>query len=289
MGKPIVAVQHHLAHVVACMVDNDVAAPCLGVAWDGTGFGADGTIWGGEFLAIDGTRARRVAHLLPFPLPGGDAAARDPRRSALGALFETCGVHALSMLDIPALAALPDVDRAQLGAMLERKLRCPRTSSAGRLFDAAAAILGVCTRASFEGQAAMALEFRAGSEPAPAWEVSIERAGGAGPWVVDWRPMLVALVRELRSGVATDVLSARVHATFAAVVGAVALRVGLRRVLLTGGCFQNRRLLESSIHELERHGFLPYWHRQVPPNDGGVSLGQLVAATRGIELREESD
>jgi hydrogenase maturation protein HypF len=134
----------------------------------------------------------------------------------------------------------------------------------------------------------MALEFAAGSEPAEPWDLPIERDGATGPWIVDWRPMVVALVRELRSGVTPNALSARVHASFAAAITGVALRIGLRRVVLTGGCFQNRRLLESSIHELERHGLSPYWHRRVPPNDGAIALGQLVAATRGIELREET-
>lgn len=259
---PLRYVQHHAAHAYACLADNNLAGPGLAVVWDGTGLGTDGTIWGGEFLRIDGGRWERVDHLRTFRLPGGEAAVRDPRRAALGALFELYGAN------VPVDLGFAPRELDVLLAMLQRGVNAPLTSSAGRLFDAVAALVGLGRSVSFEGQAAMALEFAADAEGEAYAEVSC-----------DWAGLLRQIVRDVLAGAPRGRIAARFHASLAALVVGVARRVGERNVLLTGGCFQNRRLSESTIAALRDAGFEPYWHQRVPPNDGGVALGQVLAAT----------
>ncbi|HEY8902060.1 MAG TPA: carbamoyltransferase HypF [Chthoniobacterales bacterium] len=271
-----IAVQHHWAHVVSCLADNGIDGPALGVAWDGTGYGTDGTIWGGEFLRAKGNSFERVAHLRTFRLPGGDVAAREPRRSALGLLFE-CG-----LLDHPALAPLREFSPGNLTLlrrMLERGFQTPVTSSMGRLFDAVAALIGVRQIASFEGQAAMELEFLADPE---IWEEYPFALRGGEPCVLDWEPMIEAMLEDLRNAAAPGVISAKFHNTLAAMVVVVARHAGEPRVALTGGCFQNGFLLERVMRGLREAGFEPLWHRNVPPNDGGIALGQILAAVRQL-------
>lgn len=282
MGPPVHRVQHHLAHVLACMADNGLDAPFLGVAWDGTGFGNDGTIWGGEFIAIDRGRWRRAAHFLPFRLPGAEAAMREPRRTALGVLFALHGAAALSRDDLAPVAAFSAAERTVLRQMLERGVNAPVTSSVGRLFDAVAALLGLCQRASFEGEAAMAVEDAAERAGAVADlpEPVIVRA--QGPLVIDWRPTLAGLIDGLAGGIPADELAAGFHAALARSVVAAAERNGIRRVGLTGGCFQNKRLVETVAAGLSAAGFEPYWHHRVPPNDGGLAVGQAAFAARPL-------
>lgn len=267
-------VQHHCAHVLSCMADNEVGAPALGVAWDGTGYGADGTVWGGEFLvAANGGEFRRAAHFRTFPLPGGDGAIKKPRHAATGLLFEILGSEAFDGSAAPILRQ-----------MLEKKVRCPRTSSVGRLFDAVAALIGMCDEAGFEGQAAMALEFAVAPNVAASYEYAVEPGY---PSIVDWEPMIHQMLSELKFGIDRGIIAARFHNTLARIVVDVAQRIGEKRVLLTGGCFQNRYLTERAVEGLRRAGFSAYWHQRVPPNDGGLSLGQAVAIrARALSLRD---
>ena len=273
-------VPHHLAHVLAAMADNGLQAPLLGVAWDGCGYGRDGTVWGGEFLALEYGRFRRVAHLLPFCLPGGERAAREPVRAALGALYAAFGETAWTMMECPPIAALTDRERTLFATMLARGIRSPFTSSAGRLFDAAAAIVGVCRRASFEGEAAIALESiaqradRSHELAAPVLRDTRETL------VADWRPTLVALAHASHEGMAAPVLAAAFHDALAAIIVEVARRIGMRRVLLSGGCFQNARLAGLAIARLRAAGFETWGHRRIPPNDGGLAAGQAVFAAQ---------
>jgi hydrogenase maturation protein HypF len=245
------------------------------VTWDGTGYGPDGTVWGGEFLLGDATGYQRVAHLRPFRLPGGDAAVHEPRRVALALLWEMYGEDALAMDDLAAVAAFSPSERRLLGAALSRGINAPVTTSAGRLFDAIAALAGLQQQVTFEGQAAMSLEFAAGSDE-----------GGMYPFpcvdgVLDWQPLVDALLSDLRRGTETATIAARFHNSLTRAIVEVARRVGERRVALTGGCFQNRLLVERTADALETAGFEVLLHSQVPPNDGGISLGQLaVAAAR---------
>jgi hydrogenase maturation protein HypF len=287
-GRQVQHVPHHLAHVLACMIDNGLEGPALGVAWDGTGYGDDGTVWGGEFLTIDTGRFRRVAHLRCFRLPGGEAAVREPRRAALGLLYDLYGERALSITTLPPVAAFTPNERAVLATMLKRGINAPLTSSAGRLFDAVAALLGFCQVGSFEGQAAMAVEFAADRATST---VSLPPAvvrENAGTLVIDWRPLLTALVGECIAGAAPEPLAAALHDGLVGGVVEVAKSIGARRVVLTGGCFQNARLTERTVYRLRSVGFEPYWHHRIPPNDGGLAIGQIAFAAHPL-IRERPD
>jgi hydrogenase maturation protein HypF len=313
-GQPVVCVQHHYAHVLACMAENDVPAPLLGVAWDGTGFGTDDTIWGGEFLRVTPDKVERVGHLRLFRLPGGDAAVREPRRAALGLLFELLGDTVFASRDLAPLGAFNPAELATLRAMLRGGLNSPLTSSAGRLFDAVASLLALRQASGFEGQAAMDLEFalepgdsdetypvkldERRNEPAAsgrtlptACPVHAECEAFTCPpvsWVVDWEPLIRGILADLAAGTPVWSISARFHNTLAAAIVALARRVDERRVVLSGGCFQNKYLLERTVSALREAGFSPYWHQRIPPNDGGVSLGQAVGAGRVARQRNRS-
>jgi hydrogenase maturation protein HypF len=287
LPERVIPVQHHYAHVLACMAENRLSAPVLGIAWDGSGYGPDGTVWGGEFLRIGELGYERVAHLRTFPLPGGERAVKEPRRAALGLVWEMLGDEAF-LLPARAWEAFSVEELRVLRSMLRQMLNTPRTSSAGRLFDAVAALAGVRQVCGFEGQAAMELEFRA-TESASQESYPFALRESSGPLVVDWEPMIRAILAEkfppqqAKNGLAGDPVPApsiagAFHRTLAQMIVAVAERVGESRVALSGGCFQNRCLTELAISGLERAGFQAYWHQRIPPNDGGIALGQLVAA-----------
>jgi len=282
MGTPVVAVQHHLAHVAACMAEYGLAPPLLGVAWDGTGYGPDGTIWGGEFLLVTKTGWRRVAHLRPFPLPGGEAAVREPRRSALGLLFAAFGRDALSLTHTAPVANFTASERDTLATVLERGVNAPLTTSAGRLFDAVASLTGLRQRTSYEGQAAAELEWAAGNEQAlRPYALTVRQGADTGaPLVVDWEPALHAILADLAAGIAPGAISAAFHDGLALVIAEVAARIGQKTVALTGGCFQNARLTEATIAAVRAARMTPWWHERVPPNDGGLALGQAYWAAR---------
>ena len=276
-GLPMVSVQHHLAHVVACMAEQGIVPPVLGVAWDGTGYGSDGTIWGGEFFLVTESGWRRVAHLRTFPLPGGEAAAREPRRAAIGLLYEAFGKDAFA-LDVPPFAGFSRAERDVLQAMLEQGVNAPRCSSMGRLFDGFAALCGLRQQASYEGQAAAEFEWAADAAPSHApYDFAVKTVPGA-PLVVNWQPALEALLADRRDGVPARTISASFHAGLAAAIASVAKKIGEPCVVLSGGCFQNLRLTEAAIEALRAIGHQPIWHRRVPPNDGGLALGQAVWA-----------
>jgi hydrogenase maturation protein HypF len=282
LGLPVTSVQHHHAHIASCMAENDIGGPVLGVAWDGTGYGTDGTIWGGEFLRVEPGRFDRVASLRPFRLPGGDLAVREPRRSAIGLLYAMAGPE--GAIQFASMHGFGSSEARLIARALERRLNTPLTTSAGRLFDAVAALVGLGDHASFEGQAAMALEWAA--DPAlrgrypfrlvepPSWPDT----GGwvAPPLAVDWGPTIRAVLHGVRVGVPVAEIAACFHETLVEAIVTVAERVGLSRVVLSGGCFQNRRLTERAIVRLAESGFRPYWHQRVPPNDGGIALGQVA-------------
>jgi hydrogenase maturation protein HypF len=279
-GK-LVPVQHHHAHLASCLAENEAAGPALGVTWDGTGLGTDGTIWGGEFLLGDAAGFERSASLRPFRLPGGEAAVREPRRVALALLWEMEGPRALERDDLAPIRDLAAGERRVLGRMLEHSLNAPVTTSAGRLFDGVAALLGLHPRVTFEGQAAMALEHLADPHEPGAYPLPLSSSPGAIA-ILDWAPLVEALLADLRRGEAREAMAARFHNGLVEAIVAVARRVGERRVALTGGCFQNRLLAERAAERLERAGFEVLLHRQVPPNDGGVSLGQALVAAASL-------
>jgi len=280
-GLPRIPVQHHHAHVVSCMAENELSGPVLGCSWDGTGYGPDGTIWGGEFLWATERSFQRVAHWRPFRLPGGEKAIREPRRAALGVLYEMWGEAAFESASWPPLQAFSERELGVLRTMLARGVNSPVTSSVGRLFDAVSSLLGLRQQVRFEGQAAMELEFAlAGEETEEAypWRFRENPEEPGQPLVVDWEPLVQGLLEETQQGVAVARLSAKFHNTLVESLVAVARWVGEERVVLTGGCFQNRYLTERAVQRLRAEGFRPYWHQRVPPNDGGIALGQAVAA-----------
>lgn len=282
---PRLGVQHHYAHVLGCMAENGIDPPVLGVAWDGSGYGPDETIWGGEFLAVNESGFERAAHLRTFRLPGGEKAVREPRRVALGVLYELCGDSEFEREDLLPMQAFSVGERAVLKTMLTGELNSPLTSSAGRLFDAVAALIGIRQTVRFEGQAAMELEFAATqSEGDAAYTVSLV---GSSPIVVDWAPMVRQIISDLMLEVPRATIARKFHNTLAQATVAVAEEVGLERVALTGGCFQNKLLTELTVAKLQEAGFRVYWHQRIPPNDGGISVGQIVAAARELKRTKE--
>ncbi len=274
-GLPLLRVQHHHAHAAACAAEHRLAGPCLALTWDGTGLGSDGTIWGGEALRIEGPSVQRVGHLQPFPLPGGDRAAREPRRSAAGLLWSCLGPEGWPEA---ARGWWSEAEFQLLQGMLRQGLNCPRTSSLGRLFDAVAALAGLQAQAGFEGQAAMALEFAAESA-GPAAGFPWALADRDGCLVADPQPMLEALLRGQQDPAE---LARRFHAGLADLALAWARHAGLGQVVLAGGCFQNALLTALVTERLTAEGFQVHRHRLLPPNDGSISAGQAVLALAGL-------
>jgi hydrogenase maturation protein HypF len=276
-GVERVGVQHHHAHVVSCLVEHGLAGPALGVAYDGLGYGLDGHLWGGEVLVADWQRFQRHAHLREAPMPGGEAAVRKPYRMALGYLA------AWFPGELEAFAPFLDrLDPREVALVLRLAERrgASLTSSCGRLFDAVAALLGVCPAAQYEAQAAMELQALAdptvaGTYPYGLWE----RGDG---WVIDPAPLLWAAWADQRAGVPVGTIAMRFHRAVADFTTEVCRRLaaatGLRQVVLSGGVFQNTLLLGEVVARLRAAELAVYYHRRVPPNDGGLALGQAVIA-----------
>ncbi|MFQ5957316.1 MAG: carbamoyltransferase HypF [Candidatus Brocadiales bacterium] len=281
-GTPVVPVQHHHAHIASCMMENELDGQVLGVAWDGTGYGTDGTVWGGEFMVADYTLFQRVGHLRTFRLPGSERSVKEPRRSALSVLFETFGEGVEDFSDkIPSMSSFETKEIRLLLEMIKKGINSPLTSSAGRLFDAVSSILGIRHKINFEGQGAMELEFRAceDSLSAPAYyDFSLDNGGTNKPIVIDWRPVISGIIDDINNRMDTGIVSAKFHNTLSKMILAVARKVEMERVVLSGGVFQNKFLLEKTSQELEKEGFRVYTHQRVPPNDGGISLGQVAVA-----------
>jgi hydrogenase maturation protein HypF len=273
-GADLVGVQHHHAHIASCLADNSHPGPVIGVAFDGLGYGPDGTIWGGEFLVADLAGYRRAAHLATVPMPGATAAIREPWRMAaawLDVAFDG------DPPDLPVRDRHPDRWET-ITSMARRGTASPLTSSAGRLFDAVASLAGVRDDVNYEGQAAVELEQLA----APDIEDGYLARSTDG--VVDAGDLIRAVAGDVRRGVPAGVISARFHHGLAAVTAATCLRIsrqtGLSTVALSGGVFQNALFLESTVARLERAGLTALIHHRVPPNDGGISLGQVAVAAR---------
>jgi hydrogenase maturation protein HypF len=270
----LAGVQHHHAHIASCLADNGEPGPVIGVAFDGTGYGPDGTIWGGEFLVADLAGYERGGHLAPVPMPGGAAAIRQPWRMAAAYLGD----------DAPEVAGRHPDRWAAVTAMAAKGVNSPLTSSAGRLFDAAAALLGVRDAINYEGQAAVELEQLADPAEAEAYPAGLD--DGEGPFRARGADLLHAVLGDRTSGVPAPVIAARFHHGVAALIEAGCLRLrdrhGLGTVALSGGVFQNLLLLNATVARLEARGFRVLLHARVPCNDGGISLGQaVVAAQRG--------
>jgi len=307
-GMKLVPVQHHHAHVASCLADNGLEGPVIGVAFDGTGMGADGNIWGGEFLVADYHDSRRAGHLEYLPLPGGDAAIKKPYRTAIGYVLTLLGEEGLNDVTgspgfirtkqshgVP-VTQVTEVEMEVIKRQIERKINSPLTSSMGRLFDAISALLGIRGEVDYEGQAAVELEMAAYSSVL-ARGVSDETVSTAresypyrivedeGVRIVRLKDLLSAVIEDLQHGVSRGRVSVRFHNTVAEVTNEMcrllADETGITRVALSGGVFQNRLLLRKTTSLLENSGLQVFTHRQVPCNDGGVSLGQAVIANFG--------
>jgi hydrogenase maturation protein HypF len=286
-GLPTFAVQHHHAHVASCMVEHGRREAVLGIAFDGLGLGTDGTLWGGEFLIADLVSSRRVGHIRPVPQPGGAAAIREPWRMALVWLERAAGAGAAADYGQSV------DDRWEAVRSLAGQDRTPTTTSAGRLFDAVAALVGLRSCVSYEGQAAIELEAAAASvddDDVPVYGMDVDLEGGTVS--LDPAPLVARLWRERAAGTAPAVMSAGFHAGFAhAVVRATAHladRHELDTVALSGGVFQNRRLSRIVTNGLEEMGLEVLVHRRLPPNDGGISIGQAAVAAATIDAGDEA-
>ena len=285
-GVHHIPVQHHHAHIASCLADNGVDDRVIGVAWDGTGYGTDGHVWGGEFLLADLDGFERVGSFQEVAMPGGEAAVREPWRMAAIFLQAVYG-EAVEELDLAFVRRLDRSAWRLLSRAAERGLNAPLTSSAGRLFDAVASMLGLRDHVDFEAQAAMELEALAESEADRVYTVNLEEIDGRT--IVRTPDIVLGVVEDILAGVGADRIGSRFHATLAEVIVRTCCRLrepsGLDRVALSGGVFQNRRLSRLAVEGLGRAGFQVYTHHQVPPNDGGLALGQAAIAARFREDR----
>ncbi|MFH1857477.1 MAG: carbamoyltransferase HypF [Candidatus Omnitrophota bacterium] len=291
LGLPVVFVQHHHAHALSCMAENELEGPLLGVCWDGTGYGLDGTVWGGEFLQVSGSTFLRRGHLRTFRLPGRDQAIREPRRAAIGLLYELFGSDCFAMDSCIPVRSFTPGERRVLERMLQKGVNAPYTSSAGRLFDAVSALIGVCQRIRYETQAAMELEFALeGFETEAYYEIvlkAVREKGKAVTYMADWGPMVLGILKDAEAGLPLGEIAAKFHNALAELIVSMAHAVGERRVVLSGGCFQNRFLTERAVSRLREERFFPYWHQRIPPNDGGIAVGQVIAALAQVRPKAE--
>ena len=279
---PRIGVQHHHAHIVACMAENQIDGPVIGLSFDGTGYGTDGKIWGGEVLVSELDRFERVAHLAYVPMPGSASAIREPWRMAVSYLFKTFGEDLWS-LDLALLQRIESSKIRIITEMIQKNINCPQTSSLGRLFDGVAALIGLRDTVAFEGQAAMELEMLVTelTQTPYAYHWSGGEVRQVDPGVI-----VKGVVEDIGNQVPGPVISARFHATLVKLWVDICQDVkrthGLKRVALSGGVFQNATLLTGLIHALEQKGFQVYTHKRVPANDGGISLGQAIVAASQV-------
>lgn len=284
-AEKIINVQHHHAHIVSCMAENQIEGKVIGLAMDGTGYGMDGNAWGGEFLIADETEFERFGHFQYTILPGGEKAIREPWRIAVSLLTTAYGPSwkeiALNLNPIPDKSQLELLDK-----MIDGKINSPLSSGLGRLFDGVAALIGSRRQVSFEGQAAMGLEMLATGYSGKPYPFGIIRENGK-PYILDINAMIKAIVAEMKTGQSSAKIAASFHQTinemFAVMADEMRRETGLARVVLSGGCFQNKILLEGSVDKLKSAGFDVFCHQQVPANDGGISLGQAVVAASMIK------
>jgi len=275
LSLPLYKVQHHYAHVLSCMAENELDEDVLGVSWDGTGYGSDGTIWGGEFILPNGISFRRAGYFKTFRLPGAEAAIHDVWKIGFSLLYDVYGKDVFSLKNIPLLQ-YKDVNN--ITQILDKKINSPVTSSCGRLFDGISAIIGINQHANFEAQAAMDLEFAADDYKTNEYfTFTIDENNDA--YVFNWHDVIRTIVTNLAEGVKPGLISAKFHNTLAEVIVQIAGKLKLNKVLLTGGCFMNKLLLERAVQRLEEEGFKVYTQQRVPAGDGGISLGQMRYAS----------
>lgn len=284
---PVIKVQHHVAHILSCIEENQLEGPLLGVSWDGTGYGIDKTIWGGEFLLLKGKTFSRIAHFRKFHLPGGERSIKEINRIAAGILYEIYGKEIFNDKNILPLKYFSDEELNVIKNMLVKKINSPVTTSAGRLFDAIASIIDLRQRVNFEAQAAMELEFlTSDSDSDENYDFQITKDDSEGEnYIIDWEPMIQEILIDKLNKLSLNLLSIKFHNTLSQIILTIAKMAGKEKVVLSGGCFQNRYLLERTVKLLERENFKPYWHQRVPPNDGGIALGQIIYSSFNYKLK----
>ncbi len=273
---PIISTQHHVAHLYAAMMEHQIIDQAFGAVWDGNGFGEDGTLWGGEFMAMVADKPQRVATFLPFKLPGGSAAIKEPRRVALSLLYEIYGKEMSATEVVKSLSpfALPTIKQIQ--KMLCNNINSPSTSSAGRLFDGVSSLLDLVQLNSFEGEAAMRLEFAAKtSSDRAVYAVPIDFS--VTPNIIDWRPMVAAIIADISNGIPSSIIARRFHNSAAAIILKISQHYCVTQILLTGGCFQNTLLIETTSALLQKQGIEVLWHKKLPANDASICVGQVKA------------
>lgn len=277
-----IGIQHHYAHIVSCMADNGIEGEVIGIAMDGSGYGSDGKLWGCEFMQADEAKFTRCLHLGYMKLPGGEKAIREPWRITVACLLDMYGKD-FQKLD---LKFLKDIDEQKINfieKMVTKNINCPEISSAGRLFDAASSLMGIRNFCNFEGQAAIEMEMIAAGNETVEFPVRIiEGCNERSPGIIDPFPIIEGIISDLQKGLEISVIAGKFHNTTArmALEGAkiISGATGLKRVVLSGGVFQNMLLLEKTLTMLENEGFETFIHHRVPANDGGISLGQAVSA-----------
>jgi hydrogenase maturation protein HypF len=265
-------VQHHLAHIAACKLENDVKGQALGVSWDGTGYGFDGKIWGSEFYLIDDESFEHLGQFRKFYLPSGEKAIKEPKRTLAGILYEIYGDDILNFHILKS--KFDEIEFKLIVSQIEKKINSPECVSAGRLFDAVSSLIGITDYSNFEGQAAMKLEFAIENGINDFYEFEFHKKAIV---IIDWEKIIKGILEDLEKGVSKNKIAAKFHNTLTEIIVEFARFTNQRKVLLSGGCFQNVYLLERTIERLKEENFQVYWHQRVPTNDGGISFGQIAA------------
>jgi hydrogenase maturation protein HypF len=270
----VLYVQHHFAHMASCLAENEIEGSALGIIWDGTGYGEDGKIWGGEIIHFANNHFKCVGSLKNFKLPGGNLAVKEPRRTALGLLYEMYGEKLMDLEDLYPVASFHKKERGIMLKMLQNNLNSPNTSSMGRLFDAVASVMGLRQKIAYEGQAAIELEYLACQfETKSSYRLTIKENK------VQWQNCILEILGDLKQKLPKAEISYKFHNYLVDIIIYFSKSIGEPKVVLSGGCFQNRLLTENAIKALEKNGFKPYWHQRIPPNDGGIALGQMFIAS----------
>jgi len=282
IDKKKIAVQHHHAHAAACYYENQLSGSCLAVCWDGTGYGSDNKIWGGEFFLFDGYEFKHTAQLKNFRIQGGGKGIRDIKRSAAGVLYDIYKENTIKK--IKRSGFLQEAGNLKLIiSVLEKDINCFSTSSAGRLIDAVSFFLNLCSYSHFEGEAAMKLEFSADTGVKENYPFNINNEEIL---VIDWHPAMEYILSDIKDGVPPGKISAKFHNTLVRMIITTAMMINEKRAVLSGGCFQNMYLLNAVIEKLREVNFIPYWHQRIPTNDGGISFGQAAYAAEVLDNKK---
>ena len=278
---PVVAVQHHHAHIASCMTEHNLDEKVIGIALDGTGYGEDGNTWGSEFMVCDLADFERITHFEYLPMPGGDMAAEEPWRMAVSYLFKVYG-EGFNDLELPVLEQVEPDKISMIMRMIERKINCPLTSGAGRLFDCVASLLGLVQIATFQAEGPMRLESSVVLGCNENYPFKFDEP-------ISFDDTIRAIVSDIKTEINPSIIATKFHNTIILVIfefaNSIRLKLGLNKVVLSGGVFQNKYLLEGAIHILQKNNFEVYSHSAVPANDGGIALGQLAVASKRRELK----